>query len=236
MLWTVAATLFFLAVHIAVAGRPGMPYRAGLTVSRGIAAVVLTAAGVWAVVAAWELWPLAFISHEPPGAPAYLLIHLALGHLLADFLWLGYGAWRHGERPRPDLVIHHALGLLVCAVVFAWRMAPFAVGLALTAEVMPVTSGVGGWARHTANARLAGFAQRLRLVVLLGWRLPLWTAIGLVVLHLVASGEAPSLRRIHYLALVLVPAIIALDVYWSVRSWQALRRGRAAPIPLSGEA
>jgi hypothetical protein len=147
MILAAGATLFFLLLHATVAHYArGQEFHVQLKLSRGLASVLLTAIGVYALLQWWALWPQAFLARHTPEQQIYALICIVSGHFIADFGLLAWGWLRHGSSPRKDLVAHHALGVVVCAVVFYYGFGHALFGAALTTELMPVTSGVAALA------------------------------------------------------------------------------------------
>ncbi len=226
MLATALFTLLFLALHFWWLRRqPPLAFSPALRISRGLGALLLTIAGLICMLANLDLWPRAFVAPVTKGDPSYLPTYLALGHFLADFLWLAYGKLARGEKPRMDLIIHHGAGLVACGLVLSLEMATVLLAVALTAEVMPITSGILGWAGATGNSRLAKIAVRLRLASLLCWRLPLWIFLTVVTVGIVSHASAPeNMLFLYRLILVFLAFIILLDLYWSRLCWRNLRR------------
>ncbi len=212
---TLASTALFLAIHLAfhVPGR--FAHAVALKLSRGIAALLLVGTGLAALAAYFPRWPQLFL--VPPGEdPLLSAVCLVLGHLVADFLWLGFGSFVLGKKPRVDLMFHHALGLLACAVVLYLEMGYTAMAVVLVSEMLPVTSGLVGCAHARSDARLERRAFVLGLGVLLGCRLPLWGLLVAVASWNLGTGRFFSeAYPIFVLALAAVPVVALLDVYWS---------------------
>jgi hypothetical protein len=214
-LWILASTALFLTIHLAfhVPGRFSFPV--ALKLSRGVAALLLVATGAAALAAHFPRWPELFLT--PPGEdPLLAAVCLVFGHLLADFLWLGYGAFVLRKRQRVDLVLHHAFGVLACLAALYLDMAYTLIGVILLSEALPITSGLVGCAHARSDPRLERRAYVLGLGVLLGWRLPLWGLILAIASWNLRTGRFFSeAYPVYLLALFAVSVVVMLDVYWS---------------------
>lgn len=219
------SVLFFLVLHAAVAWRARQPFAATFKLARGIASVMLAAIGFYALFHWSELARAGYMGRHDADTQADVLMHFIFGHFIADFILLGWGWWREGARPRPDLVIHHGLGLLA-----VWVMKHYLIGHALflvlfTTEMMPVTSGLAAWAALKRNAALERRAQQLRLAVLTLWRLPLWFVIGaLMIYNLFVLTAEPLLAVGYRFSLGFLVITLSLDSFWIHQCVQALRR------------
>lgn len=224
VLFTGLYTGFFLALHLwALRQWPDRPFHLVLAVSRGWAALCLATLGLATLVGAWHLWRLAFVDARELGDPAYLAVYFILGHLLADFIWLAYGWRARGSRPRLDLVVHHLLGVVACGLVLWLERASLLIGAVLITEFMPVVSGLQAWARLREDAALERRAVRLRLLALLGLRLPCWAFLLWRSITLTFGGQAPAhLALIYPLILAAVLCVLMLDLRWSRMAWRAL--------------
>jgi hypothetical protein len=212
-----AATLFFLLLHAAVARRTrGEAFHIQLKLSRGLASVVLAGIGFYGLTQWWPLWPQAFLSRHAPGSEAWLLIAFVSGHFIADVLLLAWGWRRRDSSPRRDLLAHHALGLFACWVVFYYGVGHAFFAVALTTEMMPVTSGIAALAPLLQRPDLERRATQLRLAVLTLWRLPLWVCMTALLLWRMSQGEPDSLIVLaQRIALGAVAVIVVLDSYWA---------------------
>lgn len=211
-----AATIFFLLLHIAVAHYArGQEFHVQLKLSRGFASILLTAIGFYALSQWWWLWPQAFLVRHAPGSEPYLLIAFVSGHFIADVILLFWGWLLRGSSPRKDLVAHHALGLAACAVVFYYDFGHALFAVALTGEMMPVSSGLAALAPLLARPSLERVATQLRLAVLSFWRLPFWALIIIILLLRMAQGDTDSLMVLgQRIALASFAVVVTLDVYW----------------------
>src|SRR4051812_19313524 len=116
MLTFVAVAVAVLLVHALIEWRTKAPFHVAFRVTRGVASIVLTAVGFFALVHWSSLWRDAWlVRQDEPLATA--LVMIPLGHFAADFLLLGWGWATRGSVPRMDLVIHHALGSFAGFVV-----------------------------------------------------------------------------------------------------------------------
>ncbi len=210
------ATVFFLLLHVAVAHYTrGQEFHVQLQLSRGLASIVLTAIGFYALAQWWWLWPQAFLVRHAPGSEPYILIALVSGHFIADVGLLLWGWLLRDSSPRKDLIAHHALGLAACAVVFYYGLGHALFAVALTGEMMPVSSGLAALAPLLARPSLERIALQLRLAILSLWRLPFWALIVVTLLLRMAQGDADSLMVLgQRIALVLFAVVVTLDVYW----------------------
>lgn len=229
-----ASTVLFLAIHLAFHVPTRFSFAVALKLSRGVAALLLVAAGAAALVSHFPHWPQLFLT-RPGEDPLILGVCFVLGHLLADFLWLGYGGFVLGRKQRTDLVLHHLLGVAACAAALYLEMAYTLIAVVLLSEMLPVTSGLVGCAHARADSRLERRAFVLGLGVLLGWRLPLWAfLVAVASWNLWTGGYLSETRPIYVLALVALPLVALFDVYWS-RAYVAEIR-RLTPVPSPAEA
>eukprot|EP00958_Prasinococcus_capsulatus_P018844 scaffold2254_cov393-Prasinococcus_capsulatus_cf.AAC.12 len=98
----------------------------------------------------------------------FTVYRLALGHFIADLLWLAYALVTHNISPRKDLIAHHVL----CLAGFSFMMdSPGAVmgAVALTTEMMPMTSAIGAFGRAVSHqtVRLATELLKTAAIALL---------------------------------------------------------------------
>jgi len=216
----------FLAFHLLALRRwPEGPFHLQLAVSRGWAALCLVALGVGTLIGGWRLWRLAFVDFRPPGDPAFLIVFFILGHLIADFIWLAYGWRARHSRPRADLLAHHLLGLVACALALWLHCAPLLIGVVLITELMPVVSGLHAWARLGRDLALERLAARLRLLMLVGLRIPAWAFLLWRSIPLARAGRgATEVVAIYPLVIAAVLCVLALDLRWTRMSWQALAK------------
>lgn len=225
-----AATLFFLLLHALVAIRtPGLPFHLQLKLSRGLASLILAGIGFYGLWQWWPLWPQAFLFRHAPDSLAWLLIAFVSGHFIADLMLLVWGALRRSSSPRKDLLAHHALGIFACAVVFYFGVGHAFFAIALTTEMMPVTSGIAALAPLLRRPALEYRATQMRLAVLLLWRLPLWVLLTAVLLWRMSEGEPDSLIALgQRIALGSLAVVIVLDSYWVWLCRASLQEYRAA--------
>lgn len=219
------ATLFFLFLHVALARRfPGQPFHLLLKLSRGVASVLLTGIGFYALLRWFALWPTAFLRVDATDSDAYYLICFVTGHFIADFLLLGFGFVRHRSEPRKDLLAHHLLGLVGAWVVFYYEVGYELFAVALSTEMMPVTSGIAAVAGLRANSALERLATQLRLLVLCGWRLPFWIFVTFIVLRDLQLPQHDALMLLaRKVTLGCMAVVLVLDSYWIALCIRALR-------------
>lgn len=223
-----AFTAAFTALH-AVAPRIAPENPRAFALSRGIAAAVLTVLGAAALVDALPMWPVAFLYHHEAGDWMRTGLLVVYGHLLSDFLWMGWSRWRHGIVPRKDLIIHHGLGVLAYGYALYVEVGYAIALIAMITELMPVTSGYGALGKALGRPGMVDAAARWRLKVLVGLRLPVWLMLFALVNRAIFAGAVPEglgpAFAVAYSGLV---GLMALDVYWIRKSRVALARQRAA--------
>lgn len=219
-----AATLFFLALHFAVRKTAALRFDVDLKLSRGIAALLLVAIGFYALYRWFPLWRQIFLVQHEPGTVASYVVALIAGHFLADFLWLAYGVWL-GNEPRRDLILHHLLGIAVCAVAFYAEAGYAAIAVGMTTEMLPVATGVDGLGQARGDLRWRRAAARLGLAVLWGWRIPCWIFLFAMTSWLLRTGNAiEPLRWVYPIALAVALAVTAFDLYWTPAYLRMLER------------
>jgi hypothetical protein len=125
-----------------------------------------------------------------------------------------YGRLRFGIRPRADLIIHHALGLVAIGCALYLHVGYGLALVTMITELLPVTTGLHGLgARLTSNA-LMNVAERLRLHVLAWLRLPLWGMLLLLVIGVWSNGRAADLCLAFVVTTCVLLALLALDLCW----------------------
>lgn len=212
-----AATLFFLLLHAVVArATPGLKFHDQFKLSRGLASICLTGIGFFALCYWWPLWSQAFLARHSRDSIGFALICFVSGHFIADYLLLAWGAWRHASSPRFDLIAHHLLGIVTCVVVFYYEFGYALYAVALTTEMMPVSSGVAALAPLLRKPSLEHLALQLRYRILTLWRLPFWMLIIAIVIWRMAQGENDSLMVLgQRITLAAMAVVVALDIYWT---------------------
>lgn len=227
MLTFTAAVLFFLLAHVAAA-TARMPFHVELKLSRGFAALILSAIGFFVLIGWFPLWRKIFLV---PNEGQDLLLQFILvlnGHFVADFLWLAYGAVAHGSRPRMDLIVHHLLGMVVSYAGYRIGIGFAMICVGLTSELMPVTTGLHALGLTRGDGRLESLATRLRFGVLVGWRLPMWIFVLAMVLREMWTAPRAEIESVYPVAVATALALIALDVYWSRLCYRGLAAQAAA--------
>lgn len=219
-----ASFCFCLAVHFALERGARLPFATAFKIGRGVASVGMTAIGFYALVRYIALLPRCYVAHQGDDATARALTLVIMGHFVADFVLVGWGQLQR-VRPRPDLVIHHALGLFAASMVLRLE-AGHALYLGLfTTEMMPVTTAVGALGLAIGRPSWERAAQGLRLAVLLAWRIPLWFVIAYLVWKNLDAGPADAvLRAVYHFSSAFLVITLSLDAFWTYKSWQALRR------------
>lgn len=217
-------TLVFTVVHGAVLGRLREGYPRAFKLSRGIAAVALTVVGFIGLGLALPTWREAFLIHEEADALLRWGVILAYGHLMSDFVWMAYGKFAHGIRPRRDLIFHHGLGAAAYGYALQIEVGYGMVMLSLASEIMPCFTGLEAYGKHLASSRVQQLASRARLLVLAFWRIPLWAfALTMCLLNLPEPAHAPDLAFVFWFAASCLVLLLGLDLYWvrkSVAAWR----------------
>lgn len=225
----VLSMLAFLGLHIGLWRWRETNYVLAFRMSRGVAALVLTLLGFAGLVDAWPRRDVGFLYEH--GADDWMLVgvSIAYGHLLADMLSMAYGKWGLAIAPRADLVAHHVLGLLAYGISMALGIGHALVLVSLASELMPTCTGLEAWGRHLRWPSWERAGPRLRLWVLLGWRLPLWLfTVGMLVRAHVTDALAAGMGAIAAFVLACLAALISLDIYWVRKCAAAV--GRQGPL------
>ena len=212
------SALAFLVLHELVRRRlahsEAPRFHVALKISRLWASAVLVAIGIVAILEFGHLWPRAFIAEHPVDSWLRPFNAFLLGHLLADLVWLGWGRWKFGSEPRIDLIAHHLLGIGAVATAFAFDQGYAVLAVAMTTEMMPVTTGIIAWARLRGDRGLERKGYRASLAVSLFWRLPLWLLVLVVVSRNALVITEPSERLLYQVCIPIALALVALDSIW----------------------
>lgn len=217
--------LAFLGMHWALWRWLEKDYVLAFRMSRGVAALVLTALGFAGLVDAWPQRHLGFLYEHGPDDWMIVGVSIAYGHLLADMVSMAYGRWGLGIAPRMDLVAHHLLGLLAYGISMALGIGHALVLVSLASELMPTCTGLEAWGRHLGRPSWERAGAGLRLWILLGWRLPLWLFTVAMLVRTVVSDElAAGMGTIVTFVLACLVTLIGLDVYWVRKCAAAARR------------
>jgi len=223
-----ASTLCFVGLHLAVARLTLQPFGAVFRLARGLASVVLSALGFFALVHFGAHWQTVYVLQaQDPLATA--LVMVPTGHFIADFALLAYGSFSARAAPRTDLMLHHALGLVAAMLTLRFPIAAPLYLVLFTTELMPITSALSALGALRADVRLQRLGARLRLIVLLAWRIPLWLWVGAqtaLVLH--KGGLSREARVVYAFSSFFLLITLSLDAYWTALSLRALREGRRA--------
>ena len=207
-------TGFFVGLHVLTIRRWEPVYPRAFKLSRGAAAIILTALGVAALIGGFDHWREAYIYHHADGDWMRYGLLAVYGHLLADFVWMVVGARRFGIKPRKDLIIHHALGVLGFGAAL-WLHVGYAIALVtMVTEVLPLTTGINAWGKRIAMEGVVRAADRARLHVLAWLRLPLWVLLCGLSTWTLVRGDAGDLQAAYTIAAVGLVGLIALDLYW----------------------
>jgi hypothetical protein len=217
-------TLSFLALHFVVEKLTGQPFASAFRMGRGLASAVLTGVGFFGLFYYRAAWSTVYVL----AAPDELALRLALvpvGHLLADFILLTYGFVVARSSPRKDLLAHHLMALVAAAATFRYPIAAPQFLVVFTSELMPVTSGVTAFGSYRRNLSLERLGARLRLVVLLGWRLPLWLLVAAQIALVVTLGNpSRQMKAIYAFSSAFLLVVLSLDAFWTLQSVRSLRR------------
>jgi hypothetical protein len=220
----VLAALFFLALHSTVEKVTGEPFSSAFRLGRGLASLLLTTLGFYALFAYRAAWSTAYVL-SAPDAWATQLTMIPMGHFLADFILMGYGLIVAGSKPRKDLCVHHLLGLVAGAATLRYPIAAPQYLLLFTAEMMPVTTGVTAYGAYRGAPWLERLGARLRLAVLVGWRIPLWLWVAAQIGWVVSVGHpSEDQKTIYTVGAAFLVVTLSLDTFWTLQSARALRR------------
>lgn len=222
------AGLVFLALHVVLWRTREPDYERAFKMARGVAALTLTAVGFAGLIGALPHWNVGFLYEHAASGWMIVGVSIAYGHLLADFVSMAYGRFVLGKPQRVDLIAHHGLGLLAYGVSMHLGLGHALVLISLASEIMPCCTGLEAWGRHLARPQWEVFAAKLRLRVLVAWRLPLWAAVVTLLVRAVALDTlAPELRAVAWFVLACLAILIGLDVYWVRKCVDAARRRQA---------
>lgn len=227
MLTIGGSILFFLALYTGVARASASrtdDFHARFKLLRGVASVLLTAIGFFALIHWREFWPQCYMTRHTGDTLAYTLLFVLVGHFLADFLLLGYGWTRYRAKPRPDLIIHHALGVFAAGTVMYYDIGHALYLVLMTTEMMPVTGGIAALGALLQRPRLERLGSELRLATLLLWRMPLWIAVGVLCWQSLPNPAEPILAIGYKFSLAFLVLTLSLDGFWIVQCVKALRR------------
>lgn len=209
------ATAVFTAIHLGVGKRVEANFSRAFKLSRGVAAVTLTLVGTAGLLIDLPNWRQAFLVRHPEDSVLRWGVILAYGHLVSDFIWMAWGRWRAGVVPRTDLLIHHGLGALAYAYALEIQVGYGLVMLSLASELMPCFTGLEAWGKHKERDAVVRRAARARLVVLLSWRIPLWTLALVLCVLLFVDGRYPAeLRFPLQFSIACLVMLLGLDLYW----------------------
>ena len=211
-------------MHVYAVRKVDSDFHRAFKLSRGVAAILLTGVGVWALAVSFNQtgsdggpggWHAGFLFHHATNDVLRFGMYFVLGHFTSDFLWMLWGRHSYGYEMRADLVIHHGIGLLTYGIALYLNVAYAICLITMVSELMPVTTGLSAWEQHEHNPRLVGFARKARLLVLVWWRGPLWGFLGAALIRAIWMGDVPNgLLPIFILALVCMIALLGLDEFW----------------------
>jgi len=217
---------WFLALHFAVERRSGEPFKSAFRLSRGLASIVLSALGFFSLVHFSAHAGTVYVLPSPDPL-ALALVALPIGHFVADFILLAYAFLRDRDRPRFDLIVHHGLGLVAAALTLALPIAAPLYLLLFTTEMMPVTTGLSALGTLRGKPSWERLGARLRLAVLLLWRIPLWLWVGhSIARNLLYAHPAHQARVIYEFSASFLLVTLSLDAHWTLQSLRALARQR----------
>ncbi len=211
------ATVGFLALHVIFFPRVEASWSRAFQLSRGLAAGLLTVLGSLAFVDSFSRWREAFLWRHGEEDWLRSALLVVCGHLLADLFWMVWSRYFHGMQLRPDLLLHHLLGLAAYGVSIFLEVGHALAMVAMMTEMMPVTTGLHAWARRRGNDLLKSRLERARLRLLAWFRMPFWGSCFLLLLFAPNAGlraEDPLLRVAAGVALVCLLVLLALDAHW----------------------
>lgn len=216
---------FFMLLHIVIGRWSKRAFHVDLKLSRGIAAFLLSIMGFWGLANYFDAWRYGFLIPNDPDTLLLACVLVVNGHMFADFAWLAIGAKYFNSKPRMDLIIHHIL-VVVGSLCCVWLGVGYlVVVVGMSTELMPVTTGLGSLGRVLDKESLEIASMRLRLFVLWIWRLPVWFLIlGALGWEVVTGNTREALGIAYPIGIVACIGLIFMDVFWSRRSLEALRR------------
>lgn len=221
------ATASFLLLHQLVErplARRGVPFHVALKVSRGLASVLLVVLGFATLIGYWPRWRVLFLGAHPDGSIPYHLLLFIVGHFAADLLWLAWGRLGRGSRPRVDLVLHHLVGLAACGAALWLELGYLLVAIAMTTELMPVATGLGGWGKVLDSLGVERAAVALSLAALGLWRIPFWAFLVAMVASGRVAAALPDLPPpVGPIVLAAASALVLMDFYWAHKLWSTYR-------------
>lgn len=225
MLWLwFASTVICVALHAIVAQTTSLGFAEAFRIARSGAAAALTGLGFYALIH-WSPYVTTSYVLEAPDSFATALMGIPLGHFAADFLLMAYGWVTERSKPRKDLVVHHLAALGAAALTLRWSIAVPYYLILLTTEMMPVTTGLSGIGSWLQRRDVILAADRARLGVLIGWRVPFWACVLTgAVLGLWREAAHPDAPWVYLWAAIFTMVTLSLDAYWIRKSWLALRR------------
>jgi hypothetical protein len=210
----------FTLLHVLALARLEPVFPRAFKLSRAAAALLLTGLGVAALSDALPHWRSAFLYAHADDDWMRQGLLMVYGHLLADFLWMEVGRRKFGVRPRRDLILHHALGLLGFGVALLLEVGYAIALITMITELLPVTTGLDAWGKRIASPALAAAATRARLHVLAWLRIPLWMLLLGLVLHVLLRGVPAAPLAAYAIAASGLVALVALDCFWVRRCLQ----------------
>ncbi|MDP6963396.1 MAG: hypothetical protein QGF46_04440 [Planctomycetota bacterium] len=210
---------FFVLLHIAFLNLPRANFNRAFKLSRGVAAAILSIIGFYGLLADLSQWRSAFIYHQNPDAPLTVTLHfcmlICMGHFVADLLWLLWGKLRYSISPRKDLIIHHGIGVLAFGYALQHELAYAACLITMASELMPVTTGFAAYGQRVQNMNIVKQANRWRLLLLVWWRVPLWSVMAILsVLALIDGGYPDDLLVPYLIATSGFIGLLLLDRFW----------------------
>jgi len=219
-----AITVVFTLIHAWMHRSVERDFNRAFKLSRGIAAMVLTAVGFLGLAWAYSDWRQAFIVHHDEGNLLIWGVIIAYGHLMSDFIWMGWGRAAHGIRPRKDLLFHHGLGAVAYAYAMQLEVGYGMVMVTLASEIMPCFTGLEAFGKYKDDTAIQHTAARARLLVLMFWRIPLWAgSLALCIWNHSTGGYAPDLRFVFQFATACLVLLLSLDLYWLKKCLPAWR-------------
>jgi hypothetical protein len=223
---TIAAfTAVFTAVHAWVRLRIEPDFHRAFRLSRGFAAILLTTVGFCGLLVALPQWRVGFLYRHDADDWMVWGVALAYGHLLSDFIWMAIGYKTDRIKPRADLLIHHSLAAIGYAYAMIVSIGYGVVLLSLASELMPCFTGLEAWGKFKQNQATQLRAARARLVVLILWRIPLWSFSLAMYIHTIQGGVfAPGLETPTKFVAASFILLLGLDLYWvrkCLPAWKA---------------
>ncbi|MGZ5443161.1 MAG: hypothetical protein ACXW5U_14225 [Thermoanaerobaculia bacterium] len=229
------ATAGFVGLHaigFAITKRPDEPT---FSVTRAVISGAVALVAFVVLVEQWPSWRRAFMMRHPTDDLAFHVSALLAASLAADLVWMLGRFLRWRVPSRPDLLVHHVLGLPAIGYAFSHRVGFGLIAIAATTELLATCSGISALGKVIARPALETVGRRCGCAVLVGWRIPLWLSLAILSAMILRDPIARAGFTVEYAILFATTVLlIALDIYWVaevVAEERAAARARAEQPP-----